>query len=943
MKIYLCLLCLTILVLHQPLYGETNNEETRDDPVQNVFPRIAPPWSGANTAAQAEALNNKALQLSEVGKYAEAEVVYKRALRIFEEKLGPGDGQVAIVLANLGDVCMDTGRYTEAELLYNKALKIKGERFGRDHTSFGISLNQLGLFYSTTGRYAEAESFYKKALEVFERRLEKDHPLIAMGLSNLALLYDTSGRYAEAELMFKRATGIKEKRFGREHRSVAVSLSNLAGLYEKTDRNTEAELLYKRALEIQKKKLAKDHPAVAVTLNNLGSLYARTGRYAEAEPMYKRALEIQEDRLRSEHPSLATSLSNLAGLYEKTGRTAEAELLYKRAIEIKERRLGKEHPSIAVSLSNMALFYATNGRHPESHRLFHRSVAIKKRTKDDVFLLLTERQKLAYVNQNGLEMEAFLSHTLLHMSGANEAVNDTLNAWIQWKGAVLEAQTRYRDAVNYSDNPEIKRKVDELTALRRYMVRLQFSKPEKMAPEDYTKTLIDTERQKETLESELNRISGNFAIASQASRVDVNGLAASLPAGSVYLDFAKIRILDFQKREWKKTCYLVFVLLPKKQPETHFINLGNTEQIDSHITAYLTEVNRLKEGKLPNTLLLDREAKSLYELIIKPIEALLQGRQQLFVSPDGNLNLIPFEVIRLSSGQFLIEKYQLSYLGAGRDIVKFATSAMNGGTSVVMADPDYDMGLNELQRAKNDLGIKETQVRGEISSDVRNIRFTRLPETKQEADAIDSMLRTGFKHKVENYQGVRAFEEVLYSTASPKILHLATHGYFLKQASRQEGDSRGFGIEPNSSPGEIRALNIENPMLRSGIVLSGVNSALKEGRDDGLVSAEKILGLRLNGTELVVLSACETGVGDVQTGEGVFGLKRAFILSGAKSLVMSLWSVPSKETVDLMKDFYGLLSRGRTKSEALHQAKLNIMKQKPNPVYWGAFVLVGSP
>jgi CHAT domain-containing protein len=284
---------------------------------------------------------------------------------------------------------------------------------------------------------------------------------------------------------------------------------------------------------------------------------------------------------------------------------------------------------------------------------------------------------------------------------------------------------------------------------------------------------------------------------------------------------------------------------------------------------------------------------------------------------------------------------RLIYIGAGRDVVKFHRTALTGGTSLLMADPDYDLGLQNMEKVKKEMGVLKQRVRGEVSIDARGLRFTPLPETRDEANAIDRILRSGFKQKVLNYQGSRAMEEMLYTSAAPRVIHLATHGFFFKALPNPEQGKRGLELKVNS--GEIRALNIENPMLRSGIVLSGVNSALKEGRDDGLVSAEKILGLRLRGTELVVLSACETGVGDVQTGEGVFGLKRAFILSGARSLLMSLWNVPSAETVTLMKGFYTQLLRGKTKAEALRQAKLHIMKTEPNPTYWGAFVLTGSP
>ena len=193
---------------------------------------------------------------------------------------------------------------------------------------------------------------------------------------------------------------------------------------------------------------------------------------------------------------------------------------------------------------------------------------------------------------------------------------------------------------------------------------------------------------------------------------------------------------------------------------------------------------------------------------------------------------------------------------------------------------------------------------------------------------------------------------MIFSSETPIILHLATHGYFLKDEElKGSGDIRGIAIKSREDFAGNEEINpvlsetegIENPMLRSGIVFSGVNASLKAGRDEGMVSAEKILGLNLKGTDLVVLSACETGVGDVKNGEGVFGLKRAFILSGAKTLVMSLWSVPSAETTEIMTEFYTLISEGKSKSDALRQAKLDMMKKKKNPFYWGAFVLTGKP
>jgi CHAT domain-containing protein len=341
----------------------------------------------------------------------------------------------------------------------------------------------------------------------------------------------------------------------------------------------------------------------------------------------------------------------------------------------------------------------------------------------------------------------------------------------------------------------------------------------------------------------------------------------------------------------------------------------------------------------PNINVLRNGAKALYELVIQPVGPYLMGRKRLFVSPDGMLNLIPFEIFTTPEGRYLMEDYVINYVTAGRDIVRFQDTTVAKGGALIVADPDYDLGIKEKDRVVGELKVAKA-LRGNVSKDAKGLNFMRLPDTKLEADNIERILREKYGGEVRNYQDKKALEEILFSRESPKVLHLATHGYFLRDEEAKEVLGQGFDLqEMERAPG----MGIENPMLRSGIVLAGVNASLREGRDDGMVSAEKILGLRLKGTEMVVLSACETGVGDVRSGEGVFGLRRAFILSGARTVVMSLWGVPSRETTELMTRFYTLIAEGKTKAEALREAKLDMMQKKRNPFYWGAFVLVGKP
>ncbi|HAK89120.1 MAG TPA: hypothetical protein DCP24_08695, partial [Nitrospiraceae bacterium] len=742
-----------------------------------------------------------------------------------------------------------------------------------------------------------------------------------------------------------RALEIREKIRGSEHPDTAIVLRVLAELYRVTGRYAEAEPLFKRSLAIVERALGKDHFSVAASLNKLAVLYESTGRYADAELLHKRALEIMEKALGREHLATAIIIDTLAEIYRVTGRHAEAEPLYKRALEIREKAYGKKHPAVALILKNLAFLYAATERHPESQNLFKRGISIDDLMRENVFLLFNEKQKISYMNQKEGSIHAFMSHTVKYMQSSSQSIADTFNAWLKWKGAVAEAQGRYMDAAMQSGDPEIKKKFEALNNIRREIAKMQLSKPDKGSFEDYRNRIAELQKQKETLEAELSRLSKDFALEKTIGKADVKNISEILPKDSVYIDFARIKFYDFKTNKFDKPKYLAFVLIPQKEPEVKLIEISDAEDTEKHIKTYIQEMNRIKTiGKTPDKAALDKAARAVYDLAIKPLEKYIKGRKQVFISPDGNLNLIPFEALVTPLNKYLMEEYTISYISAGRDIIRFTDTNIAKGDALIIADPDYDMGLMERDKMTKEMKVAKT-IRGGLSKDVLNISFDRLPDTKQEADAIEKVLTHKKKIKVKNYQNTKAIEEVIFSAETPKILHLATHGYFLNDEElKGSSETRGITIKLKEDfLAKDEAVNIENPMLRSGIVFSGVNASLKAGRDEGMMSAEKILGLNLKGTDLVVLSACETGVGDVKNGEGVFGLKRAFILSGAKTLVMSLWSVPSAETTELMTDFYTLMSTGKSKADALRQAKLNMMKKKSNPFYWGAFVMTGKP
>ena len=930
-------------------------------------------------------LNNLGLLYQTTRRYADAEPLYKRSLEILEKARGNDHPDVAIGLSNLADLYRTTGRYGEAEPLFKRSIEIIERVLGKKHLGLATILNNLALLYQETGRYAEAEPLYKRSIEIAEKELGRDHPDVATSLYNLASLYGDTGRYAEAEPLYKRTLEIREKvldkqslpvaesltslgllyitigkhkeaevllgrsleikvdLLGNEHPDVGVSLCNLAMVYSETGRYTEAETLLKKSLDINEKALGKDHIGITVILNNLGALYIATERYTEAEALIKRALQINESILGGNHFAVARNIENLALVYGKTGRYAEVEPLLKRSIEIKTKLLGKDHPEVGLTLNGMAILYAFTDRHFESHSMFTQAIAIEDKKRENVFSAFSEKQKISYMEQNNWILHGFILHIAQYLQTYNNAVINGFDTWLRWKGMVMEAQGRYIDAITHSDDPEIKSKFEELINLRREIARFQLLGLEKMNLEDYRKRLEELERKKELLEVDLHKLSKDFAFEKMVGKADTKRVSEVLlrnGTDSIYVDFAHVNIYDWRGIKVFGSRYLVFVLLPDKEPLVKLFDLGDVEAIHSHIKAYLKEMKRGKYGRTPREEVLRKEAIAIHEALIKPIESYVKGKKHLYISPDGNLNLIPFEVLMTPEGKYLMEDHLITYVATGRDIMRFMDTLAAKGDALIMADPDYDMGLEEKERVAKAMEMVETRKAGAVSRDAAELRFDRLPDTKIEADAIEKILRGNQGTNVRNYQDKKALEEVLLSAKEPRILHLSTHGYFLRDEEIKSQVRMRFISQELDKAVDV---GIENPMLRSGIVLAGVNASLKEGRDDGIVSAEKILGLKLKGTDLVVLSACETGVGDVKSGEGVFGLKRSFILSGAKTVVMSLWSVPSIETTELMTDFYTIWAKGRTKADAFQEARLKLMKKKSNPFYWGAFIMVGNP
>ncbi|WP_052418737.1 CHAT domain-containing tetratricopeptide repeat protein [Methanolacinia paynteri] len=891
----------------------------------------------------ATSLNNLALLYHSMGNYTAAEPLYRQALEITCKALGEEHPNYAATLSNLAALYKSMGNYSAAELLYRQALENTRKTLGEDHPDYALTLNNIASLYESMGNYSAAELFYRQAIEIFHKTSGEEHPNYAASLNNLAGLYKSIGNYSAAELLYRQAMKIRRKTLGEEHSDYATSLNNLAALYDSMGNYRAAVLLYHQAMEILRKTLGEEHPDYASSLNNLAVLYVSKGNYSAAEPLYYQVLDILRKTPGEEHPNYATSLNNLALLYHSMGDYTAAEPLYRQAMEIRRNAFGEEHPDYASSLKNLAWLLVKQDKPDNALTLMQKASQIERKMIQQIFSIVSEKQRMEYLKSIQDDLDTYLSLVHQHFAADEQVVQEALDLILTRKAIAAEALAAQRNAILISKYPHLKEQLRTIQILRMQIAQKTLAGPGREGLEEHHKILSSWEEQKERLEAELARQIPEIQLDEHFQKTNRKVVAQHLPAGCALVEFVCFHESDFSavpargEHWWKPARYCAFVLRSSEPDTVFFVDLGEAGQIDQFITLYrqwLNDNEQSPDGEREIGLL-------LYSSIIKPIHKVLSDCDRLILAPDGELSTIPFEVIPTEEGDRLIDNYHINYVGVGRDLLKLGVElSTDRQKPFVLANPDFDLTLEKPSSMPQSASIVNR-----VSRDLNrgSLYFPPLRGTKIEGNNIAQML------KVRPLMEGEALEQTLKAVQSPSILHIATHGFFLenqeldpKKESQALGGSGGVEVQRFSGPG------FENPLLRSGLALAGANTWAKQGKlppeaEDGILTAEDVTGLDLTGTELVVLSACETGLGEVMVGEGVFGLRRSFMLAGAKTLVMSLWNVSDFATQELMEEFYTRILAGVPRADALREAQLEIRKDYPDPRDWGAFICQGDP
>jgi len=875
-------------------------------------------------------LGNLAALYRDMGNYSLAMNLNLQVLEVRRKKLGESNLDYAHTLSNIGSVLFDLGDFREAEGIFLKVLQVRKQLLGTEHPDYASTLNLLAQVYRASGNYSEAISMQIGSLKIRKEKLGNNHPSYAVTLNNLGDMYGEIGDNLSASKYLRQALEIRAKTIGTEHPDYVITLGNIAGLLLRLGDDTEAEKCFEEVRRIRRKVLGTNHPQYAMSLNSLANLYLRKNNYTKAEKLYLEAIDIFSNTLGQENLKSALVLQSLATLYYRRKSFDKAESNCLQSLKM-YRKLEQNNLDVANLLDLLASIYVTTNRESKALELEQMGMKIDDEIIGQVFSIGSERQRLMYLATLQGHLHHFLSLFVEYFQNSENARQIAIDLVSRRKAIGVEIMTSERRYVLTGKYPELKSRLIELYSLRTQIANKTLTGPRSDEQvESYAQELSELTRQKENLEMELASNIPEIRTYLMNIASSMKEISRNIPVDWAIIEFIKFDLFDFDTQCSTGLHYLGIIV---RGQSSKIVNLGKSEVIEKLVISFIRAITQDPDERANITI-----GSELRSIVFDPFIDTLTNCETILLAPDGNLTTLPFEVLPTdNTGRRLIDTYNINYVSSSRDLLQFNREASHTYyDNVIIADPDFDLQVNQITKAAEPSNKFTT-----------NNRYPFKPveplNTKEEAEGIATIF------KVEPIIGKDALKSRVKALRSPNILHVSTHGIFLSRESvKSKNTSFYLGSGDSGDPVyPLSGISIENSMLHSGLALSGYNTKIRNNplpdeAEDGFLTAEDVAFMDLFDTKLVTLSACETGLGDVLIGEGVFGLRRAFVLAGSKTLIMSLWKVPADETKELMLIFYEILKSEKNIAQAFYNARLIMRKKHPDPFYWGGFIFQGD-
>lgn len=790
------------------------------------------------------------------------------------------------LIHNKGILLLETGDYEEAVRCIEQGLDIHKEVFDIENPDYATFLDNLAVAKQNLGEYSEAEKLYIKSKEIRAKILGVKDPDYALSINHLGSFYHEIGDYENAKDYYIKSLNIIKNRDGKHNLQYANFQNNLAILYQEIGWYEQAEILILRSMGIIKRVKSEKHLEYGLALLNLASLYQATYQHTKALPLLEESLEIIDKKIGKNHLTYATALHQMGKAQQAIGQLPKAESLYIESLQIRQRIAGEKHPDYANSLLQLALFYQFTSQldKAENWYILHLKACITQI--QTYFPFFSEKQKEKFYANMSDNFEKFNSFAFQRKDEHPELLNEVFNYRLTTKAILFQSANKMRKQILNSGNPDLINTYKNWARLKDRLARIYSPvkvKKIKLFLEDVAKL----EKETEQLEKLLSEQSVIFKQFNDKQVIRWKEVKDRLKEGEALVEVVRFRYFDIQKNKWADSInYAGMIVLPQPQAFPIVSILNNGKDLENkHLKSYLFAI---KEKQT------DTESYNHYWM---PFKEKIGKADKIFFSPDGVYNQLNLNILQNSeTGNYLIDETEIHLLTNAKEILEIGnTLPSNTKTAkitkaVLIGRPKYSIGT------KDDL--------------------TDLEGTEKEIKNIAQILENG-QWKTEVYVGEAASEAIVKQSENPTVLHIASHGFF---SFKQD----------------------EDPMLGSGLMLTSYHNPNQIDTDDGRLTGYEAMNLCLDMTELVVLSACETGVGNVKIGEGVYGLQRAFKIAGAKNVIMSLWLADDWATQSLMKEFYHQWIVLGNRRQAFRVAQQKMKDKYDDPYYWGAFVMLGE-
>lgn len=822
-------------------------------------------------------------------KFALAEQSLKLAKLMYEADNKQTSLNYAQTISDLGLLYQSRGRYTAAKTYDEQAIKLRES--GENKGMLVVSVNNNAVLKKETGFYTEAEADFKKALALAKE--QNDHLAQSLIYNNLAMTYLDMNKLKDAEstmnLSISEAATIL-----KDNSANFIKLQiNLANIYRFEKKYPDAEALYLKAIAIKEKKLGA-HPDLAQLKSGLAQLYLEMGKTNEVEKLLTDAYEIDKKKLGENNPATLSIQQELANFYRYSNNGAKALELITKVVTQKKIIYGENHPNYVQALEDLALAQWQNNKIAETKASYKIVIDNTLTYINTFFNTLNDNEKTLYWDKTNTRLQRFYAFANANYKTDPELVKLFYSTVINTKGFLLNNSSKIRAIISSSTDESLKTSYSQWLETKENLNQAYQLSKEELTQEKVN--LDSLKRRADDLERELSQKSALFKESANEKPVTTEMIQAQLKPNE-----AAIEIVELNEYKNGFTGNGSYVALVLKTAELKVIDLGTADIIQKAVADFRDKTIHRKP---------ENEA---FALTWKPLDEQLKAVTRIYVSSDGVYHQLSINALKDATGKYTADKYAIQFTGNTKDILEIKqteNAAVKPATAFLIGNPLY---------GKNDV-------------------IEQLPGTEAEVKNITKLLTT-YKVKTTALYGAAATEAKVKEISSPTILHIATHGYFLDDLSQME-TIKVLGVDISAAK--------ENPLLRSGVLLAGCENVFDENfhpspsSENGVLTAYEAMSLNLDKTDLVVLSACETGLGSVKQGEGVYGLQRAFLIAGAKSVIMSLWSVSDDATMELMTLFYTNYSKTGIKQQAFSDALKQLKLKYKEPFYWSAFVMLSK-